>query len=181
MASEDQIKRAKHDLISLKLGNEEFFKELITVLNKYSDWRFRKGDVSYKYKDFFRIVTERQRSAISVDEDIYTEMQKDSTDLKNKYFKAYNSLKSLLLKYTYMWSGFGYTTFVHTIFDVSLIVELLPKEEKQQEILEIHPTLSMLIDFYSEERLIEAFSGKGNNFIEAIIREKRKRLKSGNW
>jgi hypothetical protein len=152
MASKDQIKRAKCSLISLKFGNEEFFKELITVLNKYSDWRFRKGVVSYKYKDFFRIVTERERSTISVDEDIYTEMQKDSAYLENKYFKDYNSLKSILLEHTYMWSGFGYTTFVHTLFDVSLITKLLPtKDIKDDNEIEFTDEQAKLICTLTDE------------------------------
>lgn len=110
-----------NNLYDFKKNNSKYFNALIFILEKYKDDYYKHHDFTLKYRDLFRILSEREREPKSATPEEYEEMEKDAYALKSFDLDAFEEFSGIIKKYVDM-QGIGYNAFIKCIIEVAELV-----------------------------------------------------------
>ena len=113
-----------NNLYDFGITYPDFFEEVMVLIGKYEDWPY--SGISLKYRDLFRLLSEREREpSISTKSYMqeYENMKTDAYLLKVKDPEAFDKFALLIRKYVVREeNSIGYTTFVKCLYNANKII-----------------------------------------------------------
>ncbi|SFE32707.1 hypothetical protein SAMN04324257_01337 [Thermoanaerobacter thermohydrosulfuricus] len=111
------LNKVTNNLYEFSMKFPEFFEELMSLVEKYEDWYYVNKGFSLRYRDLFRILSEREREPWVLPEE-YKNMKQDVYSLKLKDPEAFDKFSLLIKKYVVREEhGIGYSRFVDCLHE----------------------------------------------------------------
>lgn len=164
-----RLERAEKAIAEFRDKNKEFYGELMFLLNKYSNYYFRKKRFSLNYRCLFRIISDRVREEDTSNR-LYDLMNKDIEKIQSEHENAFEDF-SALVRLHVDWESNGYNLLARIMYGESIecILQETDSEETKRQELKLN-VISKFLNIFSEGK-DEYFSNgiTKNIFITNLI------------
>ncbi|MGF7396676.1 hypothetical protein EDC21_104183 [Thermohydrogenium kirishiense] len=109
-----------NNLCEFKENYPEFYDSLMQLVEKYKDSYYKNKGFSLRYRDLFRILSQREREPWVLPGE-YDKMKQDVYMLKIKDPEVFEKFSLLIKKYVvYDENGIGYSSFISCMYEVDM-------------------------------------------------------------